>query len=229
MKLSIIIPVYNEAETISNIIERVKRADINLMKEIIIVDDCSTDGTPNILQGLDDQEIKIIYHARNLGKGAALRTGLKHITGDIVIFQDADLEYDPRDYSSLIEPIKDKFADVVYGSRLSGGRPQRVYMFWHKAGNKLITLTANILFNNTLSDIETGYKVFTRNAIQSLNLKSNDFSIEPEITAKVFKKGYKVYEIPISYYGRTYKEGKKITWIYGFSAIWTLLKYRFID
>jgi len=229
MKLSIIIPVFNEVETILEIIVKIKQSTPNLIKEIIIVDDCSDDGTADILQGINDQEIKVIRHTRNLGKGAALRTGIKHISGDIIIFQDADLEYDPREYNSLIEPIKDGFADVVYGSRLSGGKPQRVYMFWHKIGNKLITFIANFLFNNTLSDIETGYKVFTRNALENLNIKSDGFSVEPEITAKIFKMGYRVYEIPISYYGRTYKEGKKITWRHGFSAIWALIKYRLID
>ncbi len=231
MKLTVIIPVYNEANTILEILKRVKRVDLEGMeKEIIIVDDCSSDGTTEILQKqVNSSQTKVFYHQKNQGKGAALRTGFKYITGDIVIIQDADLEYDPEDYVFLIEPIKKGVADIVYGSRLSGGRVQRVYMFWHKVGNRLITLIANVLYNNTLTDIETGYKVFRREVLQNLRLKSNDFCIEPEITARVFKKGYRVYEVPISYYGRTYKEGKKITWKHGFGAIWTLIKYRFIN
>lgn len=231
MKISIVIPVYNEINTISEILRCVRKVDLGeIEKEIIVVDDFSGDGTTEILQKqTNSAETRIVYHQKNQGKGAALRTGFKYITGDIIIIQDADLEYDPEEYVFLIEPIKKGVADVVYGSRLSGGRVQRVYMFWHKVGNRLITLIANILYNNTLTDIETGYKVFRREVVQDLRLKSNDFCIEPEITAKVFKKGYRVYEIPISYYGRTYKEGKKITWKHGFSAIWALIKYRFVD
>ena len=231
MKLTVVIPVYNEANTILEILKRVKRVDLKGMeKQIIIVDDCSSDGTTEILQKqVNSSQTKVFYHQKNQGKGAALRTGFKYITGDIVIIQDADLEYDPEEYVFLIEPIKKGVADIVYGSRLSGGRVQRVYMFWHKVGNRLITLIANVLYNNTLTDIETGYKVFRREVLQNLRLKSNDFCIEPEITARVFKKGYRVYEVPISYYGRTYKEGKKITWKHGFGAIWTLIKYRFIN
>lgn len=227
MKISIVIPVFNEVDTIGEIVKRVENVDIP--KEIIIVDDGSFDGTRDVLKKIKSDDIKIYYHDRNLGKGGALKTGFKEVTGGIVIVQDADLEYDPNEIPLLIDPILKGVADVVFGSRLSGGRPQRVYMFWHKVGNKLITFIANLLFNNTLSDVETGYKVFRREVIQNLNLKSNGFSIEPEITAKIFKKQYRVYEIPISYYGRTYREGKKITWRYGFSAIWTLIKYRFID
>jgi glycosyltransferase involved in cell wall biosynthesis len=227
MKISVVMPVFNEARTIKEIIKRVK--DQPVEKEIIIVDDSSTDGTSEILRSLNDAQIRVYFHDKNKGKGAALRTGFQHTKGDIVITQDADLEYDPAEYGALVEPIKNGVADVVYGSRLWGGKPQRVHMFWHKAGNRLITFIANVLFNNTLTDIETGYKVFRKGVVESLKLKSKDFSIEPEITAKIFKKNYRVYELPISYYGRTYKEGKKITWRHGFGAIWALIKYRFVD
>jgi glycosyltransferase involved in cell wall biosynthesis len=227
MKISVVMPVFNEARTIKEIIKRVK--DQPVEKEIIIVDDSSTDGTSEILRSLNDAQNRVYFHDKNKGKGAALRTGFQHTKGDIVITQDADLEYDPAEYGALVEPIKNGVADVVYGSRLWGGKPQRVHMFWHKAGNRLITFIANVLFNNTLTDIETGYKVFRKGVVESLKLKSKDFSIEPEITAKIFKKNYRVYELPISYYGRTYKEGKKITWRHGFGAIWALIKYRFVD
>lgn len=227
MKLSVIMPVFNEINTIKEIINKVKGVPVE--KEIIIVDDCSNDGTGDVLRNIKDREITVYFHDKNLGKGAAVRTGFERVTGDIVIIQDTDLEYDPQEYLSLIEPIINGVADVVYGSRLWGGKPQRVYMFWHKVGNRFITLIANILYNNTLTDIETGYKVFKRDVLQDLNLESNGFCIEPEITAKIFKKNYRVYELPISYYGRTYTEGKKITWKDGFGAIWTLIKYKFID
>ena len=220
-------PVYNEINTIREIIKRVKAVPVE--KEIIIVDDNSTDGTTGIFRGMKDPEISVYYHEKNMGKGAAMRTGFQYVQGDIVITQDADLEYDPREYLDLIEPIKSGVADVVYGSRLWGGKPQRVYMFWHKVGNRFLTLIANILYNNTLTDIETGYKVFSREVVKSLTIRSNDFSAEPEITAKIFKKGCRVYEMPIAYYGRTYKEGKKIKWYHGFGAIWALVKYRFVD
>jgi glycosyltransferase involved in cell wall biosynthesis len=227
MKLSVVIPVYNEAKTIIKILENIKQVDLN--KEIIIVDDFSTDGTREILNKINENGIKIYYHSKNMGKGAAVRTGFQYITGDIVVIQDADLEYDPQEYFSLMDPIKKGFADVVYGTRLGGGKPQRVYMFWHKVGNRFITLIANVLYNNTLTDIETCYKMFKAEVVKGLKLHSNGFSIEPELTAKIFKNDYKVYEIPISYYGRTYKEGKKICWIHGFEAIWTLIKYRFVN
>lgn len=230
MRLSIIIPVYNEKDTILEILKRVLSVDVNMEKEIILVDDCSFDGTAQLLRGVKGNNIKVIFHSRNKGKGAAICTGLEYVSGDIVIFQDADLEYDPNEYIKLLTPIMNGCADVVYGSRLSGGCPQRVYMFWHLLGNRLLALITNIIYNTTLSDMETGYKVFRKEIIKNLNLKSKGFSIEPEITAKIFKKNrYRVYEIPISYYGRTYKEGKKITWRQGFSAIFTLLWYRFFD
>ena len=227
MKISVVIPVYNEIGTIEEIIRRVMQ--VKLEKEIIIVDDGSTDGTKAKLEKLERKEIKVLYHQKNKGKGAALKTGFKNCQGEIIITQDADLEYDPQEYHSLIDPVLRGAADVVYGSRLSGGRPQRVYLFWHKLGNSVLTILTNILYNNTLSDMETGYKVFRRNVLDSFIIRSNGFSIEPEITAKIFKRNWRVYEIPISYYGRTYKQGKKITWRQGFSAIITLFWYRIFD
>lgn len=227
MKVSVLIPVYNEERTIEEILRRVK--NVRLEKEIVVVDDGSKDSTRDFLRALKDQEIKVFFHEKNLGKGAALRTAIKEAQGDIVIFQDADLEYDPQEYLALIDPIIRGQADVVYGSRLSGGKPQRAYMYWHKLGNNFLTFMINILFNTMLTDMETGYKAFKRDVIQGLNLRSNDFSIEPEITAKILKKKLRVYETSISYYGRNYEEGKKITWRDGFSAIWAILKYRFVD
>ena len=227
MKLSVVIPVFNEEKTIEETIKKVQ--DIDIDKEIIIVDDCSTDKTRHIIENLKASNIKVLFHDKNSGKGRSLRTGFKHATGDIVIIQDADLEYDPEEYQRLIEPIVKGHADVVYGSRLSGGRPQRTYMFWHKMGNNFLTLLTDILYNTTLTDMETGYKVFKREVIENIDIKSKDFAVEPEITAKIFKKKYRVYEIPISYYGRDYSEGKKIRWWHGIGAIWALIKYRFID
>ncbi|MFH1479385.1 MAG: glycosyltransferase family 2 protein [Candidatus Omnitrophota bacterium] len=228
MKLSIVVPVFNEEKTIEKIIKRVQAVDIE--KEIVVVDDGSTDNTKQILQGLASDSIKVLYHSRNLGKGSALKTGFNNITGDIVIIQDADLEYDPNEYSNLIAPIIAGAADVVYGSRLSGGRPQRVYMFWHKVGNNILSLLTNIIYNTTLTDMETGYKVFKREVIKDIDIRSKDFTVEAELTAKIFKKHkIRVYEIPISYYGRDYSEGKKIKWYHAISALWALIKYRFVD
>lgn len=223
--------MYNELPTIQSIVEKVQA--VNLPKEIIIVDDCSTDGTREILKNLKlksqipGDNLIIHYHTRNQGKGAAIQTGLQFVTGDVVIIQDADLEYDPQDYPSLLKPILEKNADVVYGSRFLGSH--RVFMFWHYLGNKFLTFITNLLFDTMLSDMETCYKAFKTEVIKGLNLKSRGFNIEPEITAKVFKKKYKVFEVPISYDGRGYEEGKKITWKDGFGAIYTLFKYRFKD
>ena len=226
--LSIVMPVYNEKNTIKEIVEKVLK--LEMLKELIIVDDGSTDGTRDILKNMNlDNKVKKIFHEKNIGKGKALGTGFKEVTGDIVAIQDADLEYDPSEFEELTDPIRKGVADVVYGSRLSGGKPQRVYMFWHKLGNSLITLTANILFNSTLTDIETCYKAFTKEIIKDITIKSKRFSVEPEITAKVLKKKCRIYEIPISYYGRSYNEGKKITWKDGFSAIFTLFYFRFFN
>ena len=202
---------------------------LNRDKEIIIVDDGSDDGTIEKLASIKDDIVKVLYHTKNLGKGAALRTAFEHVSGDIVAIQDADLEYDPRELNELVEPIVRGDADVVYGSRLSGGKLQRVYLFWHKVGNIFLTLITNILFNTTLTDIETCYKVFRSNLLKELNLKSNDFTIEAEITAKLLKKKLRIFEMPISYYGRTYAEGKKISWRHGFGALFALVKYRLMD
>ena len=231
MKICIVIPVYNEVKTITEIISRVSSAQVIAPeKEIIIVDDCSTDGTRELLEeiGRSQKDLKILSHKVNQGKGAALRTGFESATGDIVIIQDADLEYDPREYPNLLQPIIDGRADVVYGSRFLGG-PHRVLFFWHYLGNKFLTLVSNALTNLNLTDMETCYKVFKRQVLDEITLKSNRFGIEPEFTAKVSKKGFRIYEVPISYSGRDYSEGKKITWKDGFVAIFTILWYRFFD
>jgi len=225
-KLSIIIPVYNEASTIREIINRVNNVAID--KEIIVVDDCSNDGSRQLLEVIkNDEEIKVFYHKKNQGKGAALRTGFEQVQGDIIIIQDADLEYDPKEYANLIQPILANEADVVYGSRFLGG-PHRVLLFWHYMGNKLLTLISNMVNNLNLTDMETGYKVFKKDIIRQIDIKSDRFGIEPEITAKIAKLKCRIYEIPISYYGRDYSQGKKITWKDGIAAIWHIIKYRFL-
>ncbi len=227
-KISIIMPVYNERHYIEEIIKRI--FSVPLEKQVIIVDDGSTDGTREILTKLKKNiDIKVIFHEKNKGKGAALRTGIGHRDGDIIIFQDSDLEYDPNEYFELIRPIISGNADVVYGSRLSGGKPHRAYMFWHKLGNNFLNLVTNILFNATLTDMETGYKVFRREVFEKVKIRSSGFTVEPEITAKVFKNKFRVYEVPISYYGRTYREGKKITWKHGFEALFALFWFKFFD
>lgn len=222
-------PVYNEKETVLKIIDKVLA--VGMLKELIAVDDCSTDGTRELLKNTNlDPRVRVIYHEKNAGKGAALRTAFKEVSGDVVVIQDADLEYDPAEFKDMIKPIADGVADVVYGSRLTGGKPQRVHLFWHKMGNSFLSFVTNFLYNSTLSDMETCYKMFTRKVLAGISVKSNDFSVEPELTAKILKnKSLRVYEVPISYYGRSYAEGKKITWRHGFGALWTLLKYRFID
>ena len=222
MRLSVIIPVYNEINFIDEVIKAVK--DTPYEKEIIIVDDCSTDGTSEYLKGLQDQDIITIFHEKNQGKGAALRSGFTHVKGDIIIIQDADLEYDPREYPKLLGPILDGKADVVYGSRFLGG-PHRVFYFWHYMGNSMVTLLSNIFTNLNLTDMETGYKVFKRDVLKDIKIESNRFGFEPEITAKIARKRYRIYEVPISYYGRSYEEGKKITWRDGLKAFFTILKY----
>jgi len=230
MKLSIIIPVYNEVNTIREIINRVDAVELD--KEIIIVDDCSTDGTREITEDIKNNEkfnsdLRVVHHSKNQGKGAAIRTGINYTTGDIVIIQDADLEYDPEDYHILIKPIIEGKADVVYGSRFLG--IHRCFMFWHYMGNKLLTGLANILFNTILSDMESCYKAFRAEVIKDIRIKSNRFNFEPEITAKVLKRKLRIYEVPISYTGRDYSEGKKINWKDGFRAIYALIKYRLMD
>jgi glycosyltransferase involved in cell wall biosynthesis len=229
--LSILMPVYNEAKTIHEIIKKVEEAEIgDVRKELIIVDDGSKDGTREVLRDLSQNSAyKIYFHGQNMGKGAALRTALHYATGDIVLVQDADLEYDPAEYAELIKPVIEGRADVVYGSRLTGGKVARAFNFWHYLGNKLLTFITNVLYNAILSDMETCYKVFRTDVIKSFQIKSNRFDFEPEITAKVLKRKYKLYEMPISYYGRDFAEGKKITWKDGFAAVWALVKYRFVD
>ena len=228
MKLSIVIPCYNEARTIRTIVDRVRASPVP-GKEIIIVDDCSRDGTRDLLRTQIAPLVeKIIYHEVNQGKGAALRTGFAAATGDIVIVQDADLEYDPTEYARLIQPIIEGRADVVFGSRFQGGQPHRVVYFWHMIGNKLLTLLSNMATNLNLTDMETCYKVFRREVIQQIKIEENRFGFEPEITAKVSKLNVAIYEVGISYYGRTYAEGKKIGWRDGFRALWAILKYNFL-
>jgi glycosyltransferase involved in cell wall biosynthesis len=230
-KVSILMPVYNETSTIHEIIARVNAVEIpGVTKELIIVDDGSQDGTREILQAMPVTDAqKIYFHAQNMGKGAALRTGLHYTTGDIILIQDADLEYDPAEYPELLRPILMGRADVVYGSRMTGAKVRRDFNFLHFVGNKFLTLLTNVLYNTILTDMETCYKVFRADVIKSFQIKSNRFNFEPEITAKVLKRKYKLYELPISYYGRDFSEGKKITWRDGFSAVWTLIKYRFVD
>lgn len=226
IKLSVLIPVYNEKDTLLRIIRRVKEVPID--KEIIIVDDFSTDGTREVLYGVKDDDIKIYFHEKNQGKGAALRTGFSKATGDIVIIQDADLEYDPQEYPKLIKPILEGKADVVYGSRFAGGEPHRVVFFWHLMGNKVLTFLSNMFTNLTLTDMETCYKVFNRSVIERIVIEEDRFGFEPEITAKVAKLGVRIYEVGISYSGRGYSEGKKIGWKDGFSAIRCILKYNLL-
>jgi len=224
-------PVYNEAATLHEIIARVEAVNLGqVRKELIIVDDGSKDGTRDVLKKMaESSPHKIYFHGQNMGKGAALRTALHYAAGDIILIQDADLEYDPAEYAELIKPILEGRADVVYGSRLSGAKVARAFNFWHYLGNKLLTFITNVLYNAILSDMETCYKIFRADVIKSFQIKSNRFDFEPEITAKVLKRKYKLYEMPISYYGRDFAEGKKITWRDGFAAIWALVKYRFFD
>jgi glycosyltransferase involved in cell wall biosynthesis len=225
-KLSIIIPCYNELKTIDTIIERVSQVELPIDREIIIVDDCSHDGTRDHLKTLDNtNNIKVVFHEVNKGKGAALHTGFKHAAGDIVLIQDADLEYSPEDYPKLLKPILENKADVVYGSRLVGGETHRVLYFWHSLGNKFLTLCSNIFTNLNLTDMEVGYKVFKKDVLDKLELKEERFGFEPEVTAKIARLGCVIYEVGISYHGRTYAEGKKINWKDGVRAIYVILKY----
>ncbi|MBI3012157.1 MAG: glycosyltransferase family 2 protein [Elusimicrobia bacterium] len=225
-KLSIIVPVYNEKNTIQSLLERVRSTPYS--KEILVVDDGSTDGTREILKKLNDPEIALLFHEKNKGKGAAIRTAIPKATGEIILIQDADLEYDPKDYALLLGPILDDRADVVYGSRFLGG-PHRVLLFWHYMGNLIFTLLTNILYNINLTDMGTCYKVFRAEILKAIPLRSDRFGFEPEITAKICKRKLRIYEAPISYSGRTYNEGKKISWRDGFVYLWCLLRYRFSD
>lgn len=228
-RLSIVIPVYNEYTTLLALLEAVNAVDLgsHVEKEIILVDDYSTDGTRDILLSLDRGVYQIHFHAKNKGKGAALRTGFEHATGDVIIIQDADLEYDPKEYPILLEPLLDGRADVVYGSRFMGNRPHRVLFFWHYVGNKFLTILSNMFTNINLTDMETCYKAFTREALRRIlpQLTSDRFTIEPEITARVAQQRLRIYEVGISYSGRTYAEGKKIGWKDGFSALWAIIKF----
>ena len=227
MKLTVIIPVYNEIGNIEEILKRVKAA--KKATEIIVVDDGSQDGTRDILKNLDGKEkVRVVLHEKNQGKGAAVRTGMDAATGEILLIQDADLEYDPRDYEQLLRPLEEGIADVVYGSRFLGG-PRRVTMYWHMIANRLLTFMTNILYDTILSDMETGYKVFRRKVVDGMKLRSKRFDFEPEFTAKVLKRHYRIYEVPISFNPRDYSQGKKIKLKDAFEAVWTLLKYRFVD
>ncbi|MGP0566847.1 MULTISPECIES: glycosyltransferase family 2 protein [unclassified Nitrospina] len=224
MKISVVIPVYNEKNTVRTLIERVEATPYE--KEIVLVDDYSTDGTREILKEYEDKEgFRVVYHDKNRGKGAALRTGFKNLTGDVIIIQDADLEYNPSEYGVLLEPILDGRADVVYGSRFLSG-PHRVLFFWHYVGNKVLTTLSNMFTNLNLTDMETCYKVFTKKVLDSITLKCDRFGFEPEFTSKIARKNFRIYEVPISYSGRDYSEGKKINWKDGVAAIWFIIKFR---
>ncbi len=236
MKLSVLVPVYNEERTLEEVVRRV--CAFSMAKEIILVDDGSKDCSRDILTRLEQEnqaagdslnQIRVFFQPRNQGKGAALKTALSHVTGDIVLIQDADLEYDPEDYPTLLEPIEKGLADVVYGSRFAGGGAHRVLFFWHSMGNRVLTLLSNMLSNLNLSDMEVGYKVFRADVLRGIELKSQRFGFEPEITIKLAKKGCRFYEVPISYHGRTYEEGKKITWKDGVAALYYMIRFRLVD
>ena len=225
MRVSFLIPAFNEAGTIATVVAQVQALPFD--KQLIVVDDGSTDGTAGSSTVSPPRPANLVLlRQENRGKGAALRAGIPYVDGDVVVIQDADLEYDPADVPALIEPIVDGRADVVYGSRLSGGRPQRAYLFWHRVGNRFLSLVTGALFNTTLSDMETGYKAFRADVLASLDLRENGFGIEPEITGRICKQGLRIYELPVSYYGRTYGEGKKITWRDGLKALWVLVRVR---
>jgi glycosyltransferase involved in cell wall biosynthesis len=225
VRISFLVPAYNEAATIGEVLDRI--SDLKLDSQIVVVDDGSTDRTAEVVEDRRERSGGIVLISQpHRGKGAAVRAAIPHIDGDIAVIQDADMEYDPADVPALIEPIARGVADVVFGSRLSGGRPQRAYLFWHLVGNRFLALVTNVLFNTTLSDMETGYKAFRADVLRSLDLREDDFGIEPEIAGKVCKRKLRLYELPIAYYGRTYAEGKKITWRDGFKALRVLLRVR---
>jgi len=224
--ISFVMPVYNEGPSLEDVLQRVY--DLPLRAEVIAVDDGSNDATPSILRSYSESHgLTAIRHDRNRGKGAAVRTGIARTTGEVVVIQDADMEYDPADVVDLVQPIVEGYADVVYGSRLTGGRPQRAYMFWHLVANRMLALLTNMLWNSTISDMETGYKAFRGEIVRGFDLREDDFRIEPEITSEVLRRKLRLYQVPIAYYGRTPEEGKKISWRDGPLAIWTLLRMRF--
>ena len=226
-RLSIIVPVYDERNTVVEIVRRMRAVDLPVEREIILVDDGSTDGTRDVLGQLSDSTVRVLLHPHNQGKGAAIKTGLAQVTGDLVIVQDADLEYDPEDWPKLLAPVLRGKARVVYGSRFTGER--RNMLFTHWVGNRFLSLMTNVLYNTTLSDMETCYKLFDRDVLDGLDIKASGFEFEPEVTAKVLRQGIRIYEVPISYAGREFHEGKKITWRDGLVALWTLVKFRFVD
>ncbi|HEY2429538.1 MAG TPA: glycosyltransferase family 2 protein [Acidimicrobiales bacterium] len=223
--LSVIVPVFNERTTLTEIVRRMRAVDLPMEREIIVVDDGSSDGTDKVLSAIEDSTVRVLRHAHNQGKGAAVRSGLAVARGDLVLVQDADLEYDPEDWPKLLAPILRGRADIVYGSRFTGERKNM--LFWHWVGNRVLSLVTNVLYNSTLSDMETCYKLFDRKVLQGITVESDRFEFEPEITAKVLRRGHRIYEVPISYSGREFHEGKKITWRDGFGALATLVKYRF--
>jgi glycosyltransferase involved in cell wall biosynthesis len=225
--LSVIVPVFDERNTVVEIVRRMRSVELPVGLQIVIVDDGSSDGTRDVLRHLGDSTVKVVMHDCNRGKGAAIRTGLQHVTGDLVLIQDADLEYDPDDWPRLLAPILRGKAQVVYGSRFTGERRNMLVLHW--VGNRLLSLVTNVLYDTTLSDMETCYKLFEREVLDGINLRSSRFDFEPEVTAKVLRKGIRIYEVPISYTGREVGEGKKITWRDGVVALWTLVKYRFVD
>jgi glycosyltransferase involved in cell wall biosynthesis len=226
-RLSVVVPVYNERNTVIEIVRRMRSVELPLELEIVIVDDGSDDGTRAILPQLEDSTVRVVMHPKNVGKGAAIRTGFAHITGDVVLIQDADLEYDPEDWPKLLNPMLKGRAQAVYGSRFTGER--RNMLFWHWVGNRFLSLVTNVLYNTTISDMETCYKLIDRQLLQGMTLRAQRFEFEPEITAKLLRRKVRIYEVPISYTGRDFDEGKKISWRDGFVALWTLVKYRFVD
>jgi len=226
-KLSVIVPVFDERNTVVEIVRRMRAVELPVDLEIVIVDDGSTDGTGDVLRQLADSTVRVVLHGHNKGKGAAIRTGLEKVTGDLVLIQDADLEYDPEDWPKLLAPVLRGKAQVVYGSRFTGERRNMLFLHW--MGNRFLSLTTNVLYNTTLSDMETCYKLFDRSVIDGITIRASRFEFEPEITAKILRRGIRIYEVPISYTGREFDEGKKITWRDGFIALWTLVKYRFTD
>jgi glycosyltransferase involved in cell wall biosynthesis len=224
--VSIVVPAYNEARTIEQVLRRVAEQDLGSAIEVIVVDDGSTDGTADRAEQAGLDTVRVVRQPVNRGKGAAVRTGIAQTRGDVVVIQDADLEYDPADLPRLLDPLRRDVADAVYGTRLRGGEPQRAHLFWHFAGNRFLSLLTNLLFNTTISDMEVGYKAFRGDLIRSLELRSDDFAFEAEVTAKILRRGVRLYEVPISYYGRTYAEGKKMTWCDGLRAVVALVRYR---